>query len=398
MLVVVSDLHMTDRTTGASVTDLELTDFVEELNALEPRDEPFTLLLLGDIVDLLRSEQWDTLWRTHAGAAPWSGLGREFDGFEGGLQEQTLLRIIAGIERKYAGFFAALPRLKAARQVRIRYVIGNHDFMLQLSEKARAEIVRLFALDQPAASRFPLEYLDESLDLYADHGHRHDEVNYHQWNTALWALGDGIVLRIVNEFTRAAREKVHLTSATALGKAVDEIDNVEPSYHIPLYIEWLAATKLVSTGEQQALRDVWRTTVGDFLELDYFREERYGPQARAIRWFRRLYRLTDVNDLLQHLRDVPFALTRNGHIEQGYAVKSRAALRVFGHTHAPAVAGLPKVDGKRLFYVNTGTWRTRTTKVPIDGPLLDFSSQRVSTVLIVRGPGRFELSRRTRCP
>ncbi len=397
MLVVVSDLHMTDRVTGASVTDLELTDFVEELFALRPLDEPLELLLLGDIVDLLRSECWDSLWSQHGGAAPWSSLGVGFAGFESGLQEQTLLQIIAGIERKYSGFFAALPRLKSRRQVRIQYVIGNHDFMLQLSEKARTEIVRMFALDQPASSKFPLEYLNESLDLYADHGHRHDELNYHQWNTALWAMGDGIVLRIVNEFARAARLQLHLTPATPLGRAVDEIDNVEPSYHIPLYVEWLA-TRLVSTGEQDTMRRVWRTTVRNFLELDYFREDRYGGNAKAIRWTRSLYRLVDINLMLQQLADVPFSLTRNGHIQQGYAVKSHASVRIFGHTHAPTVAGLPEVGGKRLFYVNTGTWRTTTSKVTIDGPLLEFSSQRVSTFLIVRGPGRFELTRRTRCP
>jgi hypothetical protein len=56
MLVVVSDLHITDRDAGAPVSDAELTKFVGEIAGLDP-GEPMTLLLLGDILDLLRSDQ-----------------------------------------------------------------------------------------------------------------------------------------------------------------------------------------------------------------------------------------------------------------------------------------------------------------------------------------------------
>jgi UDP-2,3-diacylglucosamine pyrophosphatase LpxH len=398
MLAVVSDLHMTDRVTGSSVSDADLVALARELEGLQPRDEPLTLLLLGDIVDLLRSEQWDRLWEDHHGAAPWSAVGPDFVGFEGGIQEPPVLEIIKAIDTKYHGFFTALAALKAARPTTIQYVIGNHDFMLQLSRRAREEVVRLFHLDQPAAKPFPLEYLDETLDVYADHGHRHDDVNYHQWHQGRWALGDGIVLRVVNRFAALARKELHLTSTTDLGKAVDEIDNVDPHFDIPLYVKWLADTLLTSENEQQKLRDAWRDTVSAFLQLPDFQEKRYAAQATAIKWARTLYGLFDVNELSTHLRNIPFSLTRSGHIRQGHTVRTSAALRVFGHTHAPAVHPLPKVNGKRRCYVNTGTWRSSTARVVIEDPAVDFAAQRVSTLLVVRGPGDFELRRRSRCP
>jgi len=397
MLVVVSDLHMTDRTTGGAVSAADLVEFTEQLSTLQPRNDPLTLLLLGDVVDLLRSEQWGSLWLTHSGAAPWSALGPQFSGFAGGLQEQALLAVIAGIERRYERFFEALRQLKATRATQIRYVIGNHDFMVQLSPKARVEIVRLFSLDQSAEHEFPLEYEDRGLDLYADHGHRHDALNFHRAHAGLWAIGDAIVLRVVNEFARAARKKLHLTSNTPLGRAVDEIDNVEPHFLIPLYVEWLATTRLVSAGEREELRGIWRTTVNEFLALDYFREERYGSQADVVRWIRTLYGLVDLAPMLGFLAKIPLSLTRDGHVQQGHAVKHDAAVRVFGHTHAPGVVALPEVGGKRRFYLNTGTWRTTTTRVSF-GAGLDFASQRVSSFLVVRGAGNFELIRRVRCP
>lgn len=398
MLVVVSDLHMTDRTTGSSVSDAELSSLVRELTTLEPTSEPLTLLLLGDVVDLLRSEEWDKLWKAHPGAAPWSSLGREFSGFEEGYQEAALLNVIKGIERKYGGFFAALGALKYARESQVRYVIGNHDFMLQLSQKAREKIVELFCLDHDSEQELPLEYLDKKLDVYADHGHRHDVVNWHERSMGRWALGDAIVLRVVNRFAALTREVLHLKSATPLGKAVDEIDNIEPNVHVPLYVEWLATTMLASDADRRRLKQAWRDTVNEFLALPEFQEARYKKQADVIKWVRGLYQLFDVNALLKQLSNIPVSLTRNGHIRYGHLVKTSARLRVFGHTHEPGVFPLATINGRRTFYVNTGTWRSSTARIVISPPPLDFAAQRVSTMLIVRASGEFELTRRARCP
>ncbi len=220
MLVVISDVHMTDRGTGSPVSDGELSGFVREIETLEPRNEKLTLLLLGDIIDFLRSEEWGTLWEKENGAAPWSSLGRGFEGFEGSVQEERLLKIAEGVERRYPEFSAALRRLKNERNASIRYLVGNHDYMLQLSPTLRRRVVEFLSLDQDAGDEFPIEHDDLKLGVFAEHGNRHDATNWHQRDAGLWAIGDAVVLRIVNEFGAMARKQLHLTDSTHLGRAV----------------------------------------------------------------------------------------------------------------------------------------------------------------------------------
>lgn len=397
MLIVLSDVHMTDMETGSPVLDTELVGFVREVGSLDPNDENVTLLLLGDIIDFLRSEQWELLWKSHCGVAPWSNLGPNFSGFQGSLQEQQLLAVTGGVEGRYPGFAAALKDLKKMRKTRILYVIGNHDYMLQLSPAVRARVVKFLSLDQDPQIVFPVEHLDPQLSVFAEHGNRYDLVNRHQPQAGLWAIGDAIVLRVVNRFGTLARETLGLTDATPLGFAVHEIDNVEPHIHIPLYIAWLAKSKLVSSTDRKKLVDCWRATVSDFMALEQFRETRYGKVAAAVSWLRRLYGLFDLDQLLQHLEKLPTGIGEN-YAQRAYLVKANAQTRVFGHTHKLGVHALHEADGRRRFYVNTGAWRRVVSRVAAGDGRLDFAGHRVSAFLVVRAPGEFSLFSRCRNP
>jgi len=397
MLVVASDVHMTDRDTGAPVTDVELAAFVREVEGLEPHDEELTLLLLGDIIDFLRSEEWGDLWDNEGAAAPWSSLGQSFSGFEDSLQDERLLRIAARVEARYPVFSESLRRLKQTRQARVLYVVGNHDYMLQLSPKLRQHVVRFLSLDQDPADEFPIEYLDPKLPVYAEHGNRYDATNWHQRQAGLWAIGDAIVLRVVNRFGARARKALHLTDKTPLGQAVHEIDNVEPDLHIPLYVAWLAQTKLVSTTDKEKLLGCWRETVREFLALGDFQEDRYGKLATAIGWLRGLYDLFDVARLLQHLERIPLEIGPNYDL-RAHLINTEKDLRVFGHTHRPGVHALPETDGQRRFYVNTGTWRRVISRVNVEKGQLDFAAHRVSSFLVVRSNGEFCLLSRCQVP
>lgn len=383
MLIIVSDLHMTDRETGAPVTDAELTNFVRTVQAIEPREEEITLLLLGDVIDFLRSEQWSLLWEEHNRAAPWSSLGSGFTGFEGSLQEECLLRVAQGVEGRYSGFATALKELKKNRKSRIIYVAGNHDFMVQLSPRLRQQVAKFLSLDDDPSILFPLDFEDKHLSVYAEHGNRYDATNWHQKEAGLWAIGDAVVLRIVNRFGALARKKLNLTDRTALGRAIHEIDNVTPQVHIPLYVEWMGRTLLSSTTDRRRLQECWRDTVRDFLDLPEFHEDRYGKSAKAIRWLRRLYALADLDQLLKHLGKMPGEIGGDYPL-RAHLVNTTAQLRVFGHTHERGLHALPEVDAQRRFYANTGTWRSVISRVAVGSAKLDFAAQRVSTYLVVR--------------
>ena len=83
MLVIVSDLHLTDGTTGLRIPSGAFRVFRERLEDMaydaSKRDEntykpirEFDLVLLGDIFDLLRSTQWNKEQQGQPGfARPW---------------------------------------------------------------------------------------------------------------------------------------------------------------------------------------------------------------------------------------------------------------------------------------------------------------------------------------
>jgi UDP-2,3-diacylglucosamine pyrophosphatase LpxH len=91
MHVFVSDVHMTDNSAGEPASDAELKELVDEL-APWAEKEQVTLVLLGDIIDFLRSPKWDELWHKHK-SAPWSTMAGDFANFEGGHAEQCVLEI-----------------------------------------------------------------------------------------------------------------------------------------------------------------------------------------------------------------------------------------------------------------------------------------------------------------
>ncbi len=77
----VSDLHLTDSDLGSPVVDAELKPFCEvtlasRMRAMQ-RKRIVTLVLLGDVVELLRSKKWAKLWADRQ-AAPWIGADVDF--------------------------------------------------------------------------------------------------------------------------------------------------------------------------------------------------------------------------------------------------------------------------------------------------------------------------------
>ena len=82
MHVFLSDLHLTDSDLGSPVVDAELKSFCEVtlasycMQAMQ-RKRIVTLVLLGDVVELLRSKKWAKLWADRQ-AAPWIGADVDF--------------------------------------------------------------------------------------------------------------------------------------------------------------------------------------------------------------------------------------------------------------------------------------------------------------------------------
>lgn len=354
MLVVASDVHMTDREEGDAVTDSELLGWLQGVEArwraLNP-PEPLTLLFLGDVVDLLRSVVWD-----EGDIFPWLGLNERFTSFAEGHQEERAERAAAATVARYPAFFAALRGLRD-QQVEVRYLPGNHDFMVRCSPGARRVISQAFGVAESALEREISADLPE-YDLWAEHGNAYDPYNLHVPSIGKWAFGDAVVIFLVNRLASRVAKRLNVPMRHRVPRALSELDNVEPSYLLPQFIMRIVERHLVSDIDRSAMRDEVKKTASELLSFDYFKSRMYEDTLGP----RRAMELLVKWDMAGVAAKVAELTSRSTNLtEDAYAVHRRSGRRlvVFGHTHDAAVVPLVEYEegAKQCFYINTGTWR-----------------------------------------
>jgi len=398
MLYIVSDIHMNDTGSSGCVTDEELVAFVSSVGESCKKGK-VTLVLLGDILDLLRSPEWEQLWDKEK-SAPWSNMGPKFTNFSEGFSEECALRIARAIRSRYPKFEERLRELVASAELTVDYVPGNHDYMVQLSPKLREVLTGFFSIKHDPEREFRTTYQDRESGVYAVHGNSFDPLNFHRREDGYWALGDAVVLRIVNRFARMSCAAIGATPRTEVGKWLHDLDNVEPLSDVAIYIAWIAETFLKSEEEKKQIRAAWRDVVEDFLAIPHFKAEK-GYRAMAYRSLREVFRLSTKYELSRLLAEVATLVPeRAGLFHRAADELANVGQRrfvVFGHTHDPTLTPLPSGRGPARFYVNTGCWR-RIVARPFGGLGASFARRRLSCHFRVDGSvdaspyGRYHLS------
>lgn len=386
----VSDLHITDTDIGGVVSDAELTAFVDQLGRIaEEKSKRLTLVFVGDVLELLRSHKWDALWIK--GSAPWSGMTTGFGNFLNGGAEDCAVEIAKQIRDRYKSFSARLKQLARSGKIETKYVYGNHDYMVQLSPKLREMLIDILALSGSPEDPFPLTYSNEAASVFATHGHASDAVNWHDEAGGFWAMGDAIVLRIVNRFAAQACAELGVGPNTQIGRLLQDIDNIEPLADIPLYVRWLAETSLSTLNQRQVVEKVWCQVVNEFLDIDVFMDHAgYGSEThqthRAALWFSTQMGFAE---LLRKLADLSKGKEVD-YVAQALIELQKQQYRyrfiLFGHTHQPMLVPLAVTGGRPSFYVNTGCWRRLVTRTPGAAPFF-FVPRRVASYFQIDDAG-----------
>lgn len=399
MHVFISDVHMTDQEAGSPVSDVELVEFAEEVDRWSQR-EHVHLVLLGDIIDLLRSPKWEECW-SRLRSFPWSGAARDFVNFRGNHPETVALEVVQAVAQRYARWAAALKRLVGEKRLTVSYVPGNHDFMLDLSPRLRRAVCDFLSLSNDPTKPFMPFYADEGASVYATHGHSYDPVNWHQPAEGRWALGDAIVIRVVNRFVVEACRRLGVSETSAIGVQLHELDNVEPLTDVPIYVRWLADEFLAHRHEREELLAVWREVVRDLLELQPFADSQlYGDRACAVA--RRGLEISMYQPLAELVAEYAHLMTGVGVDYRAKAEELADVLDrkyrfiVFGHVHEPALLPLGRsAAASAMFYVNTGSWRRVVARASHSarGP---FVGVRVAGGFIIEGPTGEGIGRRYR--
>ena len=182
MLVLISDLHLTDERVARNVNPEAFGLFESEVAATARKRgaKETQVVLLGDIFDFGRTDYWLREGIPPAGR-PWGG----------DLDAETAMNSDSvAIERQFLAILNDILRSPTAQQLRstfaaleretpaftVRYVVGNHDRVLWNFPRLQAEIKKAM----PQVSSFSAAVESEEYGVVARHGHEWD-LNTHGW-------------------------------------------------------------------------------------------------------------------------------------------------------------------------------------------------------------------------
>lgn len=348
MLIFVSDLHLTDALRGQSVPKADLFErFWVRIQAARGA-RPAELCFVGDLFDIVRSPSWlETPHRPY----------HDPDDRVGARVEAIVDTVLA----REAAFFDKIRARVQAGELRVHYVLGNHDRLLRHSPKARRKIYRAMTGEDRDVD-FPDEMAFPEHRVLAYHGHVGDVINASP--DGMGTIGDAIGSELIVRFPHDVQK--------VLGQKRDEledIDDVRPIYAVPAWVRELGIRKreLLSPVAQ-----TWQTLVHDFLDNAFVRRWMRSQQKRLgfdtgtkLRLLLELstgkvmahahdQRLTKVYKVIQHAFDGKMSL------RAGEELLRRQGLSyvVNGHSHFASMVPLGNVGGRPAAYFNTGTWRT----------------------------------------
>ena len=409
MLVIISDLHLTDGTSGETIREGAFKTFRECLRDLaydsswradgkyKPIEEAH-LVLLGDILDVIRSTSWLTQkerpWDGNPGAAAFvsriSSITEKIlennSASLAVLKSLTDPKVVTIPPATRAGKPAKVDRDPKAKgripvKVHIHYLVGNHDWFYHLPgpayNKIRKRIVDALGLAQsedpfphdPYESD-PILKMYEEHRVFARHGDIYDPLNFEEERNKS-SLGDAIVIELLNRFSAEVESTLREDLPEECRKGLKEIDNVRPLLIIPVWVDALLQRACPDPAVSKKVKKIWDSLAEGFLELKFVKakDSPFNPlddydKLQAVLKFSRGVSFATAGRIVQWISEW------NPHRQGSYskyamkeqAFKSRLARHiVYGHTHHHEVVPLDISAGAQgaltQLYLNSGTWR-----------------------------------------
>ena len=394
MLVFISDIHLTDGTSGETIHSGAFDKFVCSLEDMAERAQAkdIEVVLLGDIFDVIRSDYW-----LRSDIRPWSEASAK-DGKGEGLKDYVI-KIVERIcgnstnleSMKHLKTFKKKMEEKGVH-VCFTYVVGNHDWLINRYSETRTAIAKFLGVDNPDQYRnnlFPTEGFWENNKLFARHGDVYDPFNFDNIRDSS-SLGDAIVIDLINKFPKAVENNIGDATDPELIFQLKEIDNVRPLLDISLWIQGTCRrAKSVKTSNK--VKEVWNDLVDDFLKIDFVREHDKPWRidiVDALQLVLRISKYFSFKDI-SNLPIRKFLKTGNDYknkaFNEEYVKRNEAEFVLFGHTHSYKIQPLDQVlIDKGILqktYFNTGTWRKVYVKTAYDLESLEFFSWHVMTFI-----------------
>jgi UDP-2,3-diacylglucosamine pyrophosphatase LpxH len=355
---------------------------------------------MGDILDPLHS----TLWLNTAPDAlnytrPWTNINSP--DFASTLSETTNA-IIDGnrksleiLRRCANGQTILLPPANARHEpdreskepipvnVRIHYMVGNHDWYYRLPgskfDEIRKTVIESLGLCNDPGP-FPYE-LDEhpalgeilqSYRVFARHGDYYDKFNFNRELGRNHAtLGDVFTMDVCNRYPVEVQRRYGSELPSGVIDSLRRITNVRPALATPLWISGQIRRHAESAALEAELKEVWDDLCDQFLQLDFVREQDKAFRLDIVDALELVLKISKrtsfetLNDLVvwihKKLHENDRSLAENALQEPAFLDNS-ARFVVYGHTHHHEIVPLDS-DGEppneqNQFYINSGTWRS----------------------------------------
>lgn len=181
MLVIFSDIHITDESTAVNVVPEAYEILFEEIkdNANYKKAKEVRIVLLGDIIDLVRTDYWLKL---PLNERPWNGSLDSYTGMNTNpAVEKHFKRLLTDILETKSGisFIKMLNDIKKSvinGPVIVTYVIGNHDRAFNNYDSLKLLLTeKLNGIDK---IEFVNSYFGKEYTTLCRHGNEYDENNY----------------------------------------------------------------------------------------------------------------------------------------------------------------------------------------------------------------------------
>ncbi|MDI1301613.1 MAG: hypothetical protein PSX71_06885 [bacterium] len=413
MLVIISDLHLTDGSTCETINAGAFRQFVHTLssqaesacwrkktghdNGVFELLERVDVILLGDILDVIRSSHW-----LQSQARPWDATSTLVDSVT------TITRQILAHNSTSLACFRDLNGLlpieashtQQLHQIPVffHYLVGNHDWFYHLPGTAwsalRAEIKAAMGLANNPAEIFPHELKENAAiaelctrhRVHIQHGDIFDDLNYQKdKGRDASSLGDAIVIEVLNGFPERVRKELDLGDKHPLYLAFKEADNIRPLLSLPDYFA-LSSRYFGTTSQQKKIRELWTQASDPLLDLAFVKSLDKPWKLDTVDALQAMFSLQKNLTMAaqgQLANFIEHFIKPDSYRQQAAAFPGIKAATtdyvVYGHTHhaemIPLAVRHKQEESHSQIYFNTGTWRRvheRTQAMFNDFPFINF--------------------------
>jgi UDP-2,3-diacylglucosamine pyrophosphatase LpxH len=392
MLVTISDLHLCDGTASRNPGIDAFGMLLTEIRANATKAEEVHLVLLGDIIDLVRTTWWHTNETGVADpvpldARPWNGQLDPATGMnrDRAAVEKQFNAIAEGILRtsEVSAIFrlidAEFRQLQSAgKRIRCTYIVGNHDRVLNNFQSLQDKISN--ALPSFGGITFRPNLTEDTYGVHLRHGHEWDEncnarilleteeVQLDYLNPAheteinrVMAIGEVITAELMSGLIYY----VGLTDLD-LAKRLMVVDNLRPELDVFKWLYWQASDRqFLEQKDKDLLIDALKFALNGVIRSSVAQQwNRVSPLIRTLRVALVLLRRSEI-DTLRQIANILTTL-HIGHSfgkDDRYFENAKREFKptvqyvVYGHTHfAKSEFAAGTLDGKVSMYINTGTY------------------------------------------